>query len=697
MSARGLAWRHSPIRVAPSLVVLTVTVSIGAALFVAGTLLSVVTRGIEVPAGFDSGPSSWLFLVMAAFVAAGALLALERRANAVGWVLLAIPIVWQSYGVAGLARLTAFASPTEPAGAWAAWAWDVLWIPGVALVPLLFLVFPDGRVPGARWRWALVILVVASATLFAAVGLRPGPFTNTPVDNPMGVRVLAPLVPVLEAGGNLAFVIAVFASLAAPVRRYRRGAREERDRLKWFLVATFAVAAAWMVAAWFAALGAPSLVLEAVRVVPLVFLPIAITLAVLQHRLLDIDVVLSRSLAYAALGACIGLLYLGVVVVIGTLIGEREGAGVPLTVAATALTAVAVQPVRTRLQRIADRAVFGPRESPYDLLRSFIGRTTQAYAAGEAPDAIAAGVGSALRLARCDVWLRFGDELRLAASWPDAIVQQVLPLPPSGATPLLLGSAHGYAVHHDGRLLGVIGVTPPAGERLSVGEDRLLADLAGTAGLALDNARLVRDLRTLQQRLVEAGDAQRRSLERDLHDGAQQRLLELALTLRMAHRQAMNQSCHVAADTIATAETLLRTGLAELRDLARGIHPAILTERGLLPAVESLALRAPLAITVTAAGIDRMRPTVEATAYFVCAEAVANVIKHAEATRVALTIAVHADRLIVEVRDDGCGGADAMAPGLRGLADRVRALDGRLEILSPMGGGTRVLMELPCA
>jgi signal transduction histidine kinase len=357
---------------------------------------------------------------------------------------------------------------------------------------------------------------------------------------------------------------------------------------------------------------------------------------------------------------------------------------------------VAFQPARRRLQELADRIVYGRRASPYDVLTSFIGRMAGAYPAGEAPAAIAEGVGAALGLARCDVWLRTGNTLRVTARWPAGPHEPSIDLPAVGTAVTLPGSDRAYAVHHDGRLLGAIGVTPALDAAITVGEDRLLATLADAAWLALDNAQLVSDLRNSRQRLVAAGDTQRRHIERDLHDGAQQRLLELALTLRMAQQQATADGAVAAAETIASADRLLRTALAELRDLARGIHPAILTERGLLAAVASLAERAPLPITVTADRIERMRATIEATAYFVCAEAVANVIKHADATAASVAITIRDGRLDVEILDDGRGGADAAAPGLTGLADRVAALDGRLAIDSPLGGGTRVRMELPC-
>jgi signal transduction histidine kinase len=675
----------------------SVTIVVGVLSAVAGWWLSLTLVGVQLPSDLEGGPTGWFLAGTLAFVATGGLLARTRPANAVGWVLLAIGVVWQLYALAGLGRVAAFAAAGMVSGPWLAWAWDVLWIPGIALVPTLVLIFPEGRLPTPAWRWVTYVLTAATITLFVAVGLRPGPFTNTPLENPLGVAALSRLGPSLEVVGGLLVVVAFLAALAAPVVRYRRAGREERHRLKWFLIATSLVVIAWAAADALALIGAPADLLGHVRTVPLLALPVAIAVAIVHHRLFDMDVVISKGLLYAALATFVALLYLGVVVGIGTAVGAREGMNVPLTVAATALVAVAFQPARRRLQELADRAVYGRRANPYEVLTSFIGRVAGAYPAGEAPSAIAEGVGAALRLHRCDVWLRAGGTLSLAARWPAGPAEASIELPAAGAVVSLPGTDRAYTVRHDGRVLGAIGVTPPAGSEITPGEDRLLATLAETAWLALDNARLVSDLRMSRQRLVAAGDTQRRHIERDLHDGAQQRLLELALTLRMAQQQAAADGAAAAAETIASADRLLRTALAELRDLARGIHPAILTERGLVSAVEALAERAPLPVTVTAHGIERMHATVEATAYFVSAEAVSNVIKHAGATAATIAISIRGERLSVEIRDDGRGGADAAAPGLVGLADRVAALDGRLDVVSPVGGGTRVLMEVPCA
>ena len=203
-------------------------------------------------------------------------------------------------------------------------------------------------------------------------------------------------------------------------------------------------------------------------------------------------------------------------------------------------------------------------------------------------------------------------------------------------------------------------------------------------------ARLV-ELRASRSRLVEAGDAERRRLERDLHDGAQSRLVALALLLRSARRRADGEL----AEMLDRAQAELQTSLVELRELARGIHPAVLSERGLEPALQALATRAPVPVTVQAQA-ERLPEPVETAAYFVVAEALTNVAKYAQATRATVVVRRSNGRVTVEVSDDGVGGADAAhGSGLRGLIDRVAALDGTLSLESPAGHGTRVQAEIP--
>ena len=204
----------------------------------------------------------------------------------------------------------------------------------------------------------------------------------------------------------------------------------------------------------------------------------------------------------------------------------------------------------------------------------------------------------------------------------------------------------------------------------------------------------VDDLRDARQRILAAADAERRRIERDLHDGAQQRLVSLSVTLNLARKQAEPGSR--TAELLDGAVEELTAGLAELRELARGIHPAVLTERGLDPALQSLAARAPLPVSVSAAVPEGLEPAVEAAAYFVVMEALTNVAKYASATAAAVTVEQVDGHVLIGVQDDGIGGADPGAgSGLAGLADRVAALGGRLSVESPPGGGTVVRADLP--
>ncbi|HEX6021531.1 MAG TPA: sensor histidine kinase, partial [Solirubrobacter sp.] len=219
--------------------------------------------------------------------------------------------------------------------------------------------------------------------------------------------------------------------------------------------------------------------------------------------------------------------------------------------------------------------------------------------------------------------------------------------------------------------------------------------IAAAAGIAMRGERLEAALRRSRKRIVEAGLAERRRLERDLHDGAQQRLVALSLTLRMAQNQ-IAKNPEKAEQMVAAAQEELTRALEELRELARGIHPAVLSDRGLGPAVEALAVRSPLPVTVEEVPGERLPEPVEAAAYFVIAEALTNVVKYANASTATVAVRRTNGHAEVEVRDDGVGGADPdRGSGLRGLADRVGALDGSLALDSPPGSGTTLRAEIP--
>ena len=234
-------------------------------------------------------------------------------------------------------------------------------------------------------------------------------------------------------------------------------------------------------------------------------------------------------------------------------------------------------------------------------------------------------------------------------------------------------------------------------------DPELVGAVAATAAIALDDARMqaesadrLAELRASRERLVAAGDAERRRLERDLHDGAQQRLVSVALQLQMIQRHIRTDPA-LAERLVTSASDELSQSLQELRELARGIHPAVLNH-GLKAALGSLASRSRVAATVSCAGTERLPEPVELAAYFVACEALANVAKYAQATSASVRVSRRNGVVVIEIADDGVGGADESAgTGLQGLADRVAALDGKLRILSPPGEGTVVTAELPCA
>jgi signal transduction histidine kinase len=236
----------------------------------------------------------------------------------------------------------------------------------------------------------------------------------------------------------------------------------------------------------------------------------------------------------------------------------------------------------------------------------------------------------------------------------------------------------------------------------ALSEERDLVRAAGAAAaLALENQRLsaelrarIEDLRASRTRVVQAGDTARRRLERDLHDGAQSRLVALALKLRLA-RMAVDDGSE-AATLLDESSTELQASLDELRELARGLHPVVLTDRGLNAAVRILASRSPVPVDIAHLPDDRLPAPVELAVYFVVAEALTNVAKYAQATAATVSISVVDHRVTVEVADDGAGGADiARGSGVRGLADRVAALDGALDLESPPGAGTCLRVEIP--
>jgi signal transduction histidine kinase len=407
---------------------------------------------------------------------------------------------------------------------------------------------------------------------------------------------------------------------------------------------------------------------------------------------------------YGILAAALTAVYVGVVIGVGTIIGRRGSS--LLTIAAAVAIALLFQPLRQRAQRLANRLVFGERATPYQVLSDFAERVGGTYGLDDVlqrtSEILAQGTGAT----RVDVWLRVGRDLRPAATWPAGVTQRApMPLGADDELPAFDGATRVVAVRHDDEILGALALEKPRNETLSPTEDQLLQDLASQAGLVLRNVGLtaelqatIDDLRASRRRLVEAQDEERRKIERNLHDGAQQQLVALTVQLGLLERLADDPER--VRQTATMLQDALREALDDLRDLARGIYPPLLADKGLAAALEAQSRKAAVATTIDPDGIGRYPREVEAAVYFCVLEAIQNVAKYAEATTAAMRLAERDGSLVFEIEDDGSGfdtTVTTYGTGMQGMVDRLDAIGGTLGIHSSLGEGTvvRGTIKLP--
>jgi signal transduction histidine kinase len=483
--------------------------------------------------------------------------------------------------------------------------------------------------------------------------------------------------------------------------RFRRSEGVERQQIKWV---AFGLLVALISLILSLALETPApFVAELLGGVAYLMFPLSIGIAILRFRLYDLDLVVRKTVVYAAIALFATLVYLALVVGLGAWLGRGSSF---LTMVAAVLVAVTFQPIRARFTRFANRIVYGERATPYEVLSEFSERVGEAYADEDVLPRMARVLGEGVGAERADVWLAIDRELRDVAVWPaDAEPMEPVAMA-NGTVPPLVGADRVYAVTQAGELLGALAVAKRASDPLSPADDKLIADLAAQAGLVLRNVRLTEDLKArlaelkaAQRRIVHAQDHERRRLERNIHDGAQQQLVALSVKLRLADglverdpAQARALLGQIGADT--------QTALEDLRDLARGIYPPLLADQGLPAALEAQARKVELPVEVRADGVGRFDQEVEAAVYFSCLEALQNVAKYADASAVTITL-VRADGMLAfSVADDGRGfdpTATAAGSGLRGIADRLTALDGALQVESAPGRGTTIAGRLPAA
>ena len=680
MNKRALAWTIFAIDIA--------------SLLVAGWF-AWVTRNAALASGGGWSGSGFLAgllfaLSLLPFPIVGLLIALRQPENAIGWLLLAIGFTWffgealTGYGTYGVAM------SRLPADTWTLAFTDMLWVPPIGLMgTFTLLLFPDGHLPSPRWRWfawvcAVVLVVSCVGILVGASTMADSGFPN--LANPFAI----PSLEFLQVSLVL-FPFCILGSAGSLVVRYRRSRGTERDQLKLLAFAAATFAASYLVI-MLLSIGSTSSntpgwlgVAQTLVIFSFSLIPLAIGVAILRHGLYEIDLIIRKTVRYAVLVALLVAILVGALLIVGAL---AVGSGGGLRENPTALVAIgaaiglAFSPLRRLTARIADRLVFGDRSNPYEVLSEFSGRVGDAYAAEDVLPRMAQVLGMGIGAQSAAVWLVSSGELRAAAVWPaDAE-------PPAEVL---------VDVQHRGERLGALSVAMPPTEPLSGARENLMHDLASQAGLVLRNVLLIEELRSSRLRLVAAQDDERRKIERNLHDGAQQQLVALAVQLKLARTMVERDPAKATAllDTLQGSAT---DALEDLRDLARGIYPPLLADKGLATALEAQARKAAVPVTVEADGVGRFPADVESAVYFSCLEALQNVAKYADAATARITLSDGSGELRFEIRDDGRGfdpSGTSYGTGLQGIADRLAALGGELVVTSAPGDGTAVAGRHP--
>ncbi|RAK31423.1 histidine kinase [Actinoplanes lutulentus] len=640
-------------------------------------MLGVVIAGLTV-GGFVLGPHVANLhngLIAASFAGVGLFLLHRRPGNREGRLFVA---VGAAHAVMFFGREYGLHAGPLPGASWIGWlgVWPLPLV--LVLVGAAVMCFPTGRLPSRAWAPVLGVLCVLGFVLSLVSALWPVEYARTGLGHPFSLPGLAVAQAFYDVARPVAYLLFQLTWVVCVIVRVRRSDGDEGRQLRWFLYAATVSAAVMIIglAVW----GSP---VPGTLTVPL--LAVAAGAAILRYRLYDIDPVINKSLVFGVMAGVVTLGYAVVVVGAGRLV---DGYGTWLSLLAIGVVAVVFEPLRSRAQRLADRVVYGRRATPYEALARLSAHFSAP--AGGLLDGICATVADAAGAREVVLWTGSGEELRAVAAWPPAAV---LPAGVRSLDDLDAGPASGRVadqlvvpVKHDGRLRGALMIS--AGT-LSAAEQRLVGDLAAQAGLVLE-------LRAAAQRLVVAGDAARRRLERDLHDGAQQRLVTVAMELGGVVRLATTAGATEVAGRADDVRRNLLEATAELREMARGLHPAVLTQDGLEAAIGFLADRASLPVRLAMSVSRRLPAEVESTAYFVVSEGLTNAAKYSGASSVSVFVEIAGPELTVEVSDDGCGGASVRpGGGLEGLSDRLAILDARLTIDSGPAG-TLLRTVIPC-
>ena len=643
-------------------------------------------------------------VMIVGYTTLGALIATRTDRNPIGWLLMLIGAGFLLGGFTD--EYLRYAIPRGADGFFVAFSgWLTNWIFAFVAwpIPWILLLFPDGKLPTPRWRPVAIAIVALEVFLLIGFIVSPGPidadYPGPLPTNPTGIPALEGFLDVALPIAGFALLALGLSTVAALILRFRRSVGEERQQMRWF-VASVALGTVLLVAAFVTGWGlGPN---ETTALNDLIFfvfftilaigLPGACAIAILRYRLYELDIVVKKTVLYAVVALVLIALFFVFAILVGAAFIEAN----PLAILASIAIGLAIWPVVRVARRVADRVVYGGRATPYEVLTEFSDRVGGSYASEDVLPRMSRVLADAVGARDAVVWLHVGNELR-----PSGMVSSDGPPPAPVALrgddiPRLPADC-AVEVRDQGQLLGALSVSMPANDPINPSKERLVRDLASQAGLVLRNVRLIEELRASRQRLVAAQDEERRKLERNIHDGAQQQLVALTVKLRLLEQLTARDPTK-AAEIAAQLQDETAAALSDLRDLARGIYPPLLADEGLPAALSAQARKAEISVTVDATGVGRFPEDVEAAVYFSCLEALQNVAKYARASNVTISLARDDGRLSFAVADDGVGfdpEAAHAGTGLQGIADRMDALGGRFQVRSRDGEGTTVTGSVP--
>ncbi|MDP9233277.1 MAG: hypothetical protein M3P01_01845 [Actinomycetota bacterium] len=690
------------------------TFGVTLAIFTASVILTVLNRGTHTgPVAQRDAPDVGAMVLYAAFLSfgvVGVLVASRQPRNRIAWIFLAIALSWEGlwFGTSYLqyGTVTAVGSLPSPnlVGVLTTW----LWAPAIGLMgTFLILLFPDGHLPHEKWKPLAWLSATAIAVSSVTDIFQPGTLTNMGypgLHNPLAIHT--PILTVL-AFTVVIIPICMIGCAISLIGRFRHSQGIERLQLKWLAFAGAAVVVSYVI---FGAASIPfisdptpplwSQIVSNLATFSFALIPAAAGVAILKYRLFEIDIVVNKTLVFGSLAAFITAVYIAIVVGVGILVGSGDKPNLALSIAATAIVAVAFQPVREWVQAFANRVVYGKRLTPYEVLTRFSRSLGALVSVDDVLPQIAQHTveGLGAQSATVTANLETGNEI---VSYPQAAR--------SGAE-----ASGTVTVTYRNEPVGQIAVTKTGAESLTGQERKLLQELAAQAGVVLHNYRLAmelrarlqelsaqdEDLRDSRERLVSAADTSRRSIEHSIREGVEKRLIAIADDLNVAET-ALEHDPEAAAAALENLALRTNETLEALRDLARGIYPPLLVDKGLIVALEAHIRKMGLNVTLD---VDsdlaeaRFERSVETSCYFCLRETLENVGRHAGGAPAWVTLKRQPDKLSFSVRDEGPGFDVAQARshrGLQSMSDRVEASGGELTIESAPGRGTVITGWIP--